>query len=203
LLLLFYLIGIAICFTTSKLRANKHVLGLLIIATFTFLFLTFLERNRWYIYLVYVIPLLCVISCAAFYHLAAKLTMLRVGTSLIACLMLAFSVTTIWFRSVRSADKAVFEPTANYVLARAKGDSQIIAPGEFGIILGYEKVKDDPYFEYVGNDVQYIVISEIWDGYYQSTTASKRKHIEMVLRNYTEIFETGIDGRYYRVLERR
>lgn len=202
LLLVAYAAGVAGCLAVARIRRTPAAKALVISTIAAVLLLAVVDRTRWYIYLIYTIPLL-----AACLGLLAGDQLREGGWRQHAVLgslaaFALFSIASVGYRARLDVHHQAFLPAAQYLQANVKPGQLVMAGGEFGLGLGFERhVLDDPWLgTSSGKSPDYIVQSsgggvglrplEPGDGPYPDNVAR-------VLANYRPVFESQAGGTRY------
>jgi hypothetical protein len=185
--LLSYIAGVAGIMAWPSLRRNRAALSLSIYTIVVATLLAFFERNRWYIYLVYELPLLaaCLTVCAS--------EMMRVGKAArvvalgAAAGLATFSIVSVLYRARVDAHHRAYLPAAEYLRARVQPGDFVEAGGEFGVALNFEEhVRDDSWLNpRNGRRPDFVV---------QSSYGSNGLAIQPSLENYPPLVRERLAG---------
>jgi hypothetical protein len=161
LLLAAYAAGLIGCLALRRIRANPAARALALFTTISLVLLMVVDAHRWYVYFIYVLPQLGL--CLAL--LTAEVS--RMGTgglwtarAGLACYAL-FTVATVAYRARLDVHHRAFLPAEVYLQQHVRDGDLVIAGGEFGMGLGFERhVLDDPTFGFRSHRVPaYVVLS--------------------------------------------
>jgi 4-amino-4-deoxy-L-arabinose transferase-like glycosyltransferase len=208
LLLAFYGIGVAGCLLSPTIRSRVEYRALLAYLLVSAGLLTFLESTRWYIYMVYIIPLYAL--CTAIFlhdwlrrpgyrrHLAAAAT----------AAFVLFCVFTLLFRAAINVHGVAFVPAVEYLQQHTSAGDLVMAGGEFGIGLGFaQHVLDDAQLGYAnGRAPDFVVLSPVYaqrHARWARTRPEVHDHITRTLGEFETVFTSRAGHHWYEVLARR
>lgn len=209
LTLVAYAVGIAGCLLARDVRRSPTGRALLLYALAAFLLLTFLDSNRWYIYTIHVVPVYA--ACAALFaeQLRRRGGAPRALAVAGAAAFALFAVASVAYRARLDVHGRAFEPTVAFLRDRLQPGDLVMAGGEFGVGLGFERhVLDDMRLGYRNRRVpDYVVVGRD----YEETHAAYRRraprvaeHVANVLDRYELVYESPrVSDHRYRVYARR
>jgi 4-amino-4-deoxy-L-arabinose transferase-like glycosyltransferase len=206
--LAFYGVGIAGCLFTRRLRSAPGVRALLAYVLTSFLLLTFFEGKRWYIYLVYIIPLYALVAAVFLGDLVRRGGAQRLlALSATACFVF-FTVATVAFRASLDVHGRAFVPASEYLRQNIAEGQLVMAGGEFGLGLGFARhVLDDAKLGFVNGRVpDYIVISPVYAGRHEGLARSnpeQHAHVQQMLGKFEPVFTSRAGDVWYTVLRHR
>lgn len=206
-ILALYLVGIAGCILTPRLRKNAQVRALLVATVMGFLMLAYVESYRWYVYLIHVLPLYA--ACTAVFGTAllergaGMRRLVWAGAALVAL----FAVASVSYRVRQNVHGRAFEPTLAYLQHHVAPRELVMAGGEFGLGLHFaDHVLEDPVLGYHnGRRPDWIVQSRDIVRAQQEVEISDppiAAHVRRVLASYEEVFTAQRGDHVYRVLRR-
>ncbi len=207
LLLPVYAVGVIGCLAVPALRRDAMVRALALYAVTLFLLLTFLESNRWYIYLIHAIPAYA--ACAGL--LAAWLWERgrgwRVAVAVGVTGWVLFAAASVGYRVRADVYGRTFEPTMAWLQAHVRPGELVMAGGEFGVGLGSDRVLDDHALGHRNGRVpDFVVVDRDFaesHARWRRSNAARHAHVTGLLSSYTPVFESESVGGYsYRVYAR-
>ncbi len=209
LTLVAYAVGIVGCLLSRDVRRSPMGRALLLYALAAFLLLALLDSNRWYIYTIHVVPVYS--ACAAL--LAEQLrrrggavrALALAGTAAFAL----FTVASVAYRARLDVHGRAFEPTVAFLRERLQPGDLVMAGGEFGVGLGFERhVLDDMQLGYRNRRVpDYVVVGRDYEdthAIYRRRSPRVAEHVAGVLDRYELVYESPqVSDHRYRVYARR
>ena len=208
LTLVAYAAGVLGCALTPAVRRSPAGRALLLYAVAAFLLLTFLDSNRWYIYTIHVVPVYA--ACAALF---AEQLRRRGGTARALALagtaaFALFTVASVAYRARLDVHGRAFEPTVAFLRERLQPGDLVMAGGEFGVDLGFERhVLDDMQLGFRnGRRPAYVVVGRDYadiQALYRRRAPDVADHVAGVLDRYELVYESPRVGDHqYRVYAR-
>jgi hypothetical protein len=198
-----YLAGFVGCLLSRRVMGNRGARAIVYSTGISFLLLALLDGNRWYTYLVYLIPLYAVVLAFCLRVLLDRGVWMR--RAVFACVggLAIFSIAGVASRVRQDPYDRIYEPTARFLQDRVQGDDLVMASGEFGFALGFgDHVIEDKMFGYrAGRLPAYVVLGQ----YYRSLLESHKTNDPAVFnyvtdtlhRGYSLVFQTeGGDSAY-------
>lgn len=206
LLLPVYAGGILGCLLTPAIRRAPAARALLAYALAVFLMLTYLESNRWYIYLIHAVPVYaaCAALFAAWLHGrgGAARGLALAGTAAFAL----FAVASVVYRARLDHYGRAYAPVMAYLQAHVRPGELVMAGGEFGVGLGFaDRVLDDQTLgRRTGRTPDWVVISRDYEADHRNLRrgSPSAAHVADVLARYPVVFESRQGDVRYRVLVR-
>jgi 4-amino-4-deoxy-L-arabinose transferase-like glycosyltransferase len=208
-LLVAFLAGLIGCIGTREIRSHKPYLALLLYTLSLFLFLAFLEGTRWYVYLIYVVPLYTALLAIWFSTLMNAGRVVRGVVVLVTAGIVLFSAATVWYRYRLNVHAEAFMPAVRYLQEHMRPGSLAFAPAEFGIELGFEEhVSPDQRLGLrTGRQAEFIVVDSIWAGRFDEFRTLEPKvyqHVQTMLRDsYSVVFRAGAGSSSYQIYRRK
>lgn len=208
LLLVAYCVGIVGCVAMRAIRRNPFARALVIYTVTSIVLLALVDNNRWYIYLIYVLPLLalCLALVAGEWEREGgwRRWSVRVGLAAYAL----FAIASVGYRARLDVHHGAFLPAVRYLQAHVRDGDTVMAGGEFGLGLGFERhVVDDPRFGYLsGKTPEFLVLSTERSDLLQSMVAvdpAFRQFIDDILAHYRLVFESSAGSASYRIWARQ
>jgi hypothetical protein len=206
-LLLLNTFGMVGCLASRNLRAKLGCRALLFYTVGTFLFLAFVEGTKWYVYLIYILPLYA--ATLAFWcgELAARGRPHSAAVWTGVALVVLFTCSTVWYRARIDVFGRAYLPALQYLQANISRGSLVFADGSFGMGLGFEKhVSDDSRLGfYTHRQAEYIVISSYWERMLNSSTSVDPGFglfVRRLLGGYDLVFRSEAGGKVYRIYRR-
>ena len=208
LTLVAYAAGVLGCALTPAVRRSPAGRALLLYAVAAFLLLTFLDSNRWYIYTIHVVPVYA--ACAALFaeqlrrRGGAARALALAGTAAFAL----FTVASVAYRARLDVHGRAFEPTVAFLRERLQPGDLVMAGGEFGVDLGFERhVLDDMHLGFSNRrSPAYVVIGRDYaatQSLYRRRAPDVADHVAGVLARYELVYESPRVGDHqYRVYAR-
>ena len=208
LLLPAYAAGIIGCLAVPALRRVPMVRALALYAITLFLLLTFLESNRWYIYLIHAIPTYaaCVGLLAAFLWERGRGWRAPVTIGIAGWVL--FTVASVGYRVRTDVFGRAFAPTVAYLQAHVRPGQLVMAGGEFGVGLGFaDHVLDDSGLGFRNGRVpDFVVVDRDYAAVHARharRNPARHAHVTALLSVYTPVFESEtVSGYSYRVYAR-
>lgn len=207
LLLMAYAVGVAGCLMVSRIRRTPASRALAVNTIAVVLLLAIVDRTRWYIYLIYTIPLLATcLGLLAGDQLREGGWRQRAVLGGLAAFVL-FTVASVGYRARLDIHHRAFLPATRYLQSQVKPGQLVMAGGEFGLGLGFERhVLDDPLLgARNGRTPDYIVQSTTGQGGLRLPNSDEGQYppdFARVLINYRPVFESGAGGTRYVVYAR-
>ena len=208
LTLVAYAGGVLGCALTPAVRRSAAGRALLLYAVVAFLLLTFLDSNRWYIYTIHVVPVYA--ACAALFaeqlrRRGGRARMLALGGTAAFAL---FTVAAVAYRARLDVHGRAFEPTVAFLRERLQPGDLVMAGGEFGVALGFERhVLDDMQLGFAnGRSPAYVVVGRDYaatHALYRRGAPAVADHVARVLARYRLVYASpGVGDHWYRVYAR-
>lgn len=205
LTLVAYLVGLVGCLLAPAVRRSPAGRALLLYALAGFLLLAFLDSNRWYIYTIHVVPVYA--ACAALFadRLRRRGGAARALAIAAAVGFALFAAASVAYRARLDVHGRAFEPTVAFLRERLRPGDLVMAGGEFGVGLGFERhVLDDmelgrrngrtPDYVVVGRD--YATVHAGW----RRRSPRHAAHVDSVLRDYVVVYRSPqVSDHQYRV----
>jgi 4-amino-4-deoxy-L-arabinose transferase-like glycosyltransferase len=207
LALAFYAAGVGGCLLTPQIRRRPEYRALLLGTLAAFGMLTFLESLRWYVYLIYAVPLYALCSGVFLAHLMSRGATRRVFAGVAVLAFAALTIGTVATRVRIDAHRRAFTPVARYLRERMTGTQLVIAGGEFGLYLDFERhVHDDVTLGYaLGRLPDYVVIGPQYRANLRSLKRSDSRageHVRRILTTYRKVYATSAGNVHYEVYAR-
>ncbi len=202
-----YVAGLIGCFLTPRLRAQRGVMALAIWAVLSFGLLTVVDSNRWYIYLLYVLPIFTAILAVWFGVLRMRGPLWRHAVIAATAASILFSAGAVALRARLNDYGRLFAPTLSYLQEHVRDGDLIMAGGEFGPGLGFsEHVLEDPTFGFRnGREPDWIVNDKLHDERMKEWAGMQPalyRHVREMLDHYQLVFDRRQPYNYYRVYRR-
>jgi hypothetical protein len=202
-----YVVGIVACMAMPALRRRKGVLALVCWALLAFLTIAAADGNRWYVYLIHVLPVFTAVVAVWFddlFHRGRRLRFAVIGAT--ACWIL-FAIGTVGLRVRLNEYGRLYQPTLRYLQAHVGPGDLVMAPGEFGPGLTFaDHVLEDPKLGYRNGRVpEWIVQDKLHDGRmagWAQTEPALHSHITRLLEGYELVVDNRQAYNYYRVYRR-
>lgn len=203
-----YAAGVIGCLLVPTLRRAPAVRALAAYAVALFLLLTFLDSNRWYIYIIHAVPVYAACAGLLAAHLweRGRAARLLVGAGVAAWIL--FAIAGVAYRARLDVYGRTFEPTAAYLRSHVRPGDLVMAGGEFGVGLGFaEHVVDDPKLGYRNGRVpDFVVVGrEMAEAHsrFRRGLPALGAHVDSIMTRYRPVFESDEVGGYrYRVYAR-
>ena len=208
-LLLAFLAGIIGCIASREIRSHKPYLAMVLYTLSLFLFLAFLEGTRWYVYLIYVVPLYTALLAIWFSTLMTSGRFWRNAVVVVTAGIVLFSAATVWYRYRLNVHADAFMPAVRYLQEHMAPDSLAFAPAEFGVELGFEEhiSPDQRLGLRTGRQAEFIVVDTIWAGRFDEFKTLEPKvyeHVQTLLRDqYSVVYRTDAGASSYRIYRRK
>jgi 4-amino-4-deoxy-L-arabinose transferase-like glycosyltransferase len=208
LLLVAYLAGIIGCLSMRSLRRSPRARAVVTATLLSLLLLMVADAHRWYVYLIYVLPPLA-LCLALVTNEISKLGRWRrwtVNAGLAAYGL--FGVLSVAYRARLDVHHRAFLPAVDFVRSRLHDDELVMAGGEFGMGLDFERhVLDDPWLGYRNHRVpDYVVLStdsrSTLDAYRAGNPAFRR-YADSLMTTLRPIFESKAGNVEYQVFGRQ
>jgi hypothetical protein len=162
------------------------------------------DAHRWYVYLIYVLPQLALCLALLTDEVSHMGTWGRWTTRVGLASYALFTVATVGYRAKLDVHHRAFLPAVAYLRAHVREGDLVIAGGEFGLGLGFEKhVLDDPSFGFRSHRVPaYVVLSpdsrERLESLTETDTAAGA-YVERLLAGKRPAFESSAGNVRYEV----
>jgi 4-amino-4-deoxy-L-arabinose transferase-like glycosyltransferase len=208
MLLAFYGLGVAGCLLTPAIRARPGYRALLIYLLAAFGLLTFMEGTRWYIYMVYIIPLYALCAAVFLQSWLRKPGYPRLLAGAATISFILFTVVTVSFRARIDVHGRAFVPAVHYLQQQIRDGDLVMAGGEFGMGLGFaDHVLDDARLGYANGRVpDFVVLSQIYAGRHERFARERpdlHEHVTRTLDEFETVFTSRVGHHWYQVLARR
>jgi hypothetical protein len=206
--LLAYVAGVLGCLFSPRLRRERSVVALVVWAVLSFASLMVLDSNRWYVYLLHVIPIFVAVLAVWLGALWARGPRMRFAVQAAMAAWILFSIGTVGLRARLNDYDRLYAPTLAYLQAHVRDGDLVMAGGEFGPGLGFaRRVLDDPKFGYrTGRTPDWIVYDKLHDermAQWATTDPALHRHILGTLDRYQLVLDNRQPYNYYRVYHRR
>ena len=207
LLLVAYAAGVTGCLLVARIRRAAATRALVLNAIAVVLLLAIIDRTKWYVYLIYTIPLLAAcLGLLAGDQLRAGGWRRQVTLAGLAGFAL-FSVVSVGYRARLDVHHQAYLPASRYLEAQLRPGQLVMAGGEFGLGLGFERhVLDDPWLGVTnGRAPDFIVQSNSGSVGLQTPDARGGPYppeVAGVLASYRPVFESAVGSTRYVVYAR-
>jgi 4-amino-4-deoxy-L-arabinose transferase-like glycosyltransferase len=206
--LLAYLAGVLGCLASLRLRRERAVVALVVWAGLSFGALMVLDSNRWYVYLLHVIPIFVAVLAVWLGALWARGPLARYAVQVALAVWILFSMGTVALRARLNDYDRLYAPTLAYLQGHVRDGDLVMAPAEFGPGLGFApRVLDDPKFGYRnGRTPDWIVhdkLQDEWMAEWGTTNPALHRHVQETLERYQLVLDNRQPYNYYRVYHRR
>jgi hypothetical protein len=207
LLLVAYVAGIVGCISLRSIRRNPRARALVTYTLLALLLLMVADAHRWYVYLIYVLPPLALCLALVTNELSKHGGWRRWTANAALAAYGLFGVASVAYRAKLDVHHRAFLPAVQYVKSRLHDDELVMAGGEFGMGLDFEKhVLDDPWIGYRNHRVpDFIVLST--DGQstldaYVAADSGFRRYVDSLKTTLKPVFESEAGNVRYEVLGR-
>jgi hypothetical protein len=197
--------GIAGCLLTPSIRRDRNYRLLLILTGLWFLVLTYLEPLKTYNFMIHILPIYFVLLAIWLGALIERGGILRLFALACVSMLVLFAFVSVGYRVRLNSYRQAFLPAMSFLRRQVNGNEVVMAPGEFGFGLGFDRhVIDDISLGYEsGRSPDFIVI----DSEYQQDQAllpdsAVRDHIRTILSNYRLVFASQAGYDFYKVYAR-
>jgi hypothetical protein len=208
LLLVAYLGGIVGCLSIRSLRTNPRARALVAFTLLSLLLLTVADAHRWYVYLIYVLPpvALCLALTTGEIRKHGGWRRRAANAGLAAYAL--FGVASVAYRARLDVHHRAFLPTVDYLKSHLREDELVMAGGEFGLGLDFEKhVLDDPWIGFRNHRVpDYVVLSSERRSTLEDLMAAHadfRRYVDSLRTRLTPVFQSKAGNVEYEVLGRQ
>ncbi|HEU4720903.1 MAG TPA: hypothetical protein VFS59_06025 [Gemmatimonadaceae bacterium] len=207
LLLVAYLAGIVGCLSMRSLRGNPRVRALVTFTVLSLALLMVADAHRWYVYLIYVLPPLALCLALVTNEIGKPGGWRRwvANAGLVAYGL--FGVASVAYRARLDVHHRAFLPALAYLKSHVQDDDLVIAGGEFGLGLDFEKhVLDDPWIGYHNRRApDYVVLST--DGRskldaYVAADSGFQRYVDSLTTTLKPVFASEAGNVRYEVLGR-
>jgi hypothetical protein len=208
LLLAFYGFGVAGCLLSPSIRSRLEYRALLVYLLVSAGLLTFLESTRWYIYMVYIIPLYAMCTAVFLHEWLGRPGYRRNLAVAATAAFVLFCVFTLVLRTAINVHGSAFVPAVEYLQQRISDGDLVMAGGEFGVGLGFaDHVLDDAKLGFSNGRVpDFVVLSQIYahrHARWALTRPELHDHVTRTLSEFETVFTSRAGHHWYEVLERR
>lgn len=207
LLLLAYVGGVVVCIASPAIRANRAARALVAHAIGSVVLLALIDATKWYVYLIYVVPVLtlCLALAAGAWYRAGGWRRHAVRGGLAAYGL--FGVASVAYRVRLDVHHRAYLPAARYLQRQVRPGDLVMAGGEFGLELGFARhVLDDPLLGFRNGRVpDYFVISTATRETLDEATprdSALARHVAATLGRYRRVFASSAGGVDYEVYAR-
>jgi hypothetical protein len=208
LLLLAYVGGIIGCLALERIRRNAKARALLAYALISVVLLAVVESHRWYVYFIHLLPqvALCLALVAGEMFRRRGWPRRAAISGVVAYAM--FAVATVAYRARLDVHGQAFLPAVSYLRARIQPGDLVMAGGEFGVGLDFERhVLDDSQLGYRNaRRPAYFVLSTERLASLELRSAQDarfKRHIDSLMVEYRLAFESSAGMVRYQVFERQ
>ena len=159
-----YLAGFAGCLASRRVMGNRVSRAIVFSTGISFFLLALLDGNRWYTYLIYLVPLYAVVLALCLRGLFDGDVWGRRAALAVAAALALFSIAGVIYRVRLDTYHKTYEPAARFLQDRVRNNDLVLAPGEFGFALGFgDHVIEDRSFGYrTGRLPAYIVLGQYY-----------------------------------------
>jgi hypothetical protein len=204
-LLLAYLLGVLGALALPEVRRRRGAVALVVATLSCALLLGVLDSTRWYIYLVHVLPLyvLCLaLTAGALYARGGRW---RIAVRLGSAGYVLFTLASIAYRGRLDVHHRAFLPTVRYLQAHVRDGDLVVAGGEFGMHLGFDRhVHDDDALRFPrARGARFVVVSSDYRASHAAAAPARRRHVDSTLTGYDQVFRSERGSARYEVYERR
>lgn len=205
LLILTYAAGMLGAILTREIRRHKGYRALLIIAGLLFVYLTFLEGTKLYLYLIHIVPIYAAMFAAWVHRCWMNRSVPRWVIATAMCGLLLFHLAGNVYVIARDSYHKNYMPVVNFLNQNAGRDASITGTAELGFGLdNYNTLLDDKYLGYYnGRRPDLIVVDARYqqeDDIIESRQPEIHEHITRLLTNeYREVY----DHAKYKIYARR
>ncbi len=206
--LIAYLAGFIGCLLSRRVMGNRGARAIVFSTGIFFLLLALLDGNRWYTYLIYLIPLYAIVLAFYLRVLLDRGAWVRRAVCAVVVGLTLFSIAGVVYRVRQDPYDRIYEPTARFLRDHVKGDDMVLSSGEFGFALGFgDHVIEDRMFGYrTGSLPAYIVLGQ----YYRSLIEISKTNDPAVFdyftntlrQRYSLVFQTDGGESAYQVYAR-
>jgi 4-amino-4-deoxy-L-arabinose transferase-like glycosyltransferase len=205
LLLVAYLAGIIGCLSMRSLRGNPLVRALVTFTVLSMVLLMVADAHRWYVYLIYVLPPLALCLALVTNEIGKYGGWRRWAANAGLVAYGLFGVASVAYRAKLDIHHRAFLPAVAFLQSRVQGDDLVMAGGEFGMGLDFEKhVLEDPWMGYRSRRVpDYVVLSPDMRSTVDANMAADpgfRRYVDSLKTTLRPVFKSEAGSVEYEVL---
>jgi hypothetical protein len=207
LFLIGYLASLVGVLITPSLRRSARVMALTAWAVLAFFVLALMDSNRWYVYLLHILPIFTAVMAVWFGSLFNRGGMWRYAVTAATAASIVFAAGTVVLRARIDDYDRVYVPALTYLQQHVKPGQLVTAGGEFGPGLGFaDHVLDDTHFGFKnGRRPDWIVYDKSHDERMKGwarTDPAMYEYIDHILNQYQLVLDSRQPYNFYRVYRR-
>ena len=204
LLLLAYAAGFAGCLLTPSIRRDKHKLALVLVGISYAGLLTVGEGQRLYIFMIHVLPIYSVVLAIWGCYLLRRGGLWQKAVLAGVAIFCVYSIAAVVYRARLNEYWRLYEPTLEFLTKNVHGDEIVMAPGQFGTRLGFNKhcIDDATLGFRNGLSPTYIVMDphfELRESVLKEDDPAAFSHVRSILDKSDLVFERQQGFQFYRV----
>jgi hypothetical protein len=205
LLILAYAAGILGAILTREIREQKGYRALLIIAGLLFLYLTFLEGTKLYLYLIHIAPIYAAILAVWVHRCWMNRSAPRWIIAAAICGLLLVHLAGNVYVIARDSYHRSYLPAVSFLNQNAGREASITGTAELGFGLdNYDTLLDDKYLGYYnGRRPDFIVVDTRYQQEYDLVESRQPEIHEHITQLLTNEYRAAYDHAAYKIYARR
>lgn len=165
-ILLIYAAVVAICVSVKEIRRRAFVRDILLMTAIIFLGLMFVTGNKWYHYLVHIIPLWAILAAVVFTHYGTARGFPRYASLAAIALLVCVGWAGALHNIRQNTYKNLYVPAAQFIAANTQQNDLVVGPAGFWWALrDSREIKDDKNFGYYSHRTARMIVLDDWYRY--------------------------------------